>query len=128
MVQELNYTAETFDICVDGKTYAVNTSRLYIIQRMQQFCESVSAKPKADIVGFVEEMYKYLKAILGEDVFASVFAGKEYDVVFLSEFGVYLAEMAKPHIQKVTERLAKLSEKYSRDNLNEPADPQIAES
>lgn len=128
MVQEFNYTAETFDICVDGKTYPVSTSKLYLIQKMQQLCDETAQKNSNDVVGFIENIYEYLKKILGEDVFAGVFEGKEYDVVFLSEFCVYLAEMAKPHMQAVTDRLMKISQKYSKDNLNEPADTQTSEN
>ena len=126
MVKELNYQAETFDICVDGKTYPVSTSKLFLIQRMQELCDETSKSESPDIVGFIEKIYEYLKKILGEDVFNSIFEGKEYDVVFMSEFCCYLSEMAKPEMKSVVDRLSKVSQKYSKENLNEPADPQTA--
>ena len=128
MVQEFNYTAETFDICVDGKTYPVSTSKLFLIQKMQQLCDETAESESKDIVGFIEKIYDYMKKILCEDVFASIFAGKEYDIVFLSEFCVYLAEQAGPHMRAVEDRMMKLSQKYSRNNLNEPADTQTSGS
>lgn len=126
MVQDFNYTAETFDISVDGKTYPVSTSKLFLVQRMQQLCDETSKSGSVDIIGFVEKIYDCLKKILGEDVFASIFAGKEYDVVFMSEFCCYLSEKARPQMKSVSDRLSKISQKYSVENLNEPADPQTA--
>lgn len=126
MVKEFNYQAETFEICVDGKTYPVSTSKLFLIQRMQELCDETSKSESPDIVGFIEKIYEYLKKILGKDVFNSIFENKEYDVVFMSEFCCYLSEMAKPEMKSVADRLAKVSQKYSKENLNEPADPQTA--
>lgn len=126
MVQDFNYKAETFDISVDGKTYPVSTSKLFLVQRMQQLCDETSKSGSVDIIGFVEKIYDCLKKILGEDVFASIFAGKEYDVVFMSEFCCYLSEQARPQMKSVSDRLSKISQKYSVENLNEPADPQTA--
>lgn len=128
MVQDFNYKAETFDISVDGKTYPVSTSKLFLVQRMQQLCDETSKSGSVDIIGFVEKIYDCLKKILGEDVFASIFAGKEYDVVFMSEFCCYLSEQARPQMKSVSDRLSKISQKYSVENLNEPADPQTAEN
>lgn len=128
MVQEFTYQAETFEICVDGKTYPVSTSKLFLIQRMQQLCDETSKSESPDIIGFVEKIYDILKKILGEDVFNSIFAGKEYDVVFMSEFCCYLSEMASPQMKSVADRLAKITQKYSKDNLNEPADPQTTDN
>jgi len=128
MVQEFTYQAETFEICVDGKTYPVSTSKLFLIQRMQQLCDETSKSESPDIIGFVEKIYEILKKILGEDVFNSIFAGKEYDVVFMSEFCCYLSEMASPQMKSVADRLAKITQKYSKDNLNEPADPQTTDN
>ena len=73
MVKEFNYQAETFDICVDGKTYPVSTSKLFLIQRMQELCDETSKSNSSDIIGFVEKIYEILKKILGEDVFNSIF-------------------------------------------------------
>lgn len=126
MVKEFNYQAETFDICVDGKTYPVSTSKLFLIQRMQELCDETSKSNSPDIIGFVEKIYEILKKILGEDVFNSIFENKEYDVVFMSEFCCYLSEMASPQMKSVADRLSKITQKYSKDNLNEPADPQTA--
>lgn len=126
MVKEFNYQAETFDICVDGKTYPVSTSKLFLIQRMQELCDETSKSNSPDIIGFVEKIYDILKKILGEDVFNSIFENKEYDVVFMSEFCCYLSEMASPQMKSVADRLSKITQKYSKDNLNEPADPQTA--
>lgn len=126
MVQEFNYTAETFEICVDGKTYPVSTSKLFLIQRMQQLCEETSKSGSVDIIGFVEKIYECLKKILGEDVFSGIFAGKEYDVVFMSEFCCYLSEQARPQMKSVSDRLSKISQKYSLENLNEPSDTQTS--
>ena len=128
MVQDFNYKAETFDISVDGKTYPVSTSKLFLVQRMQQLCDETSKSGSVDIIGFVEKIYDCLKKILGEDVFASIFASKEYDVVFMSEFCCYLSEQARPQMKSVSDRLSKISQKYSVENLNEPADPQTAEN
>ena len=126
MVKELNYQAETFDICVDGNTYPVSTSKLFLIQRMQDTCDELSKEEKPDIPGFMEKIYENLKKILGEDVFKSVFKNKEYDILFMSEFCCYLSEEAKPHMKSVIDRLSSVSQKYSRENLNEPVDPQTA--
>lgn len=128
MVKELNYQAETFDICVDGKTYPVSTSKLFLIQRMQELCDETSKSESPDIVGFMEKIYDSLKKILGEDVFNSIFEKKEYDVVFMSEFCCYLSEMARPQMKSVADRLARVSQKYSKDNLNEPSDPQTPDN
>lgn len=126
MVKELNYQAETFDICVDGNTYPVSTSKLFLIQRMQDTCDELSKEEKPDIPGFIEKIYENLKKILGEDVFKSIFKNKEYDILFMSEFCCYLSEEAKPHMKSVLDRLSKVSQKYSKENLNEPSDPQTA--
>lgn len=126
MVNEFKYQAETFDICVDGKTYPVSTSKLFLIQRMQDTCDELSKEEKPDIPLFIEKIYENLKKILGEDVFKSIFEDKEYDIVFMSEFCCYLSEMAKPHMKSVVDRLSKVSQKYSKENLNEPVDTQTA--
>lgn len=128
MVQEFNYTAETFDICVDGKTYPVSTSKLFLIQRMQDTCDELSKTEKPDIPGFMDNIYDILKKILGIDVFNDIFQKNEYDILYLSEFCCYLSEQASPKMKSVFDRLSKLSEKYSRNNLNEPADTQASES
>lgn len=128
MVKEFNYQAETFEICVDGKTYPVSTSKLFLIQRMQELCDETSKSEKPDIVGFIEKIYEYLKKILGESVFDSIFENKEYDVVFMSEFCCYLSEMARPQMKSVADRLSRVSQKYSTENLNEPSDTQTSEN
>ena len=128
MVQEFNYTAETFDICVDGKTYPVSTSKLFLIQRMQDTCDELSKTDKPDLPGFMDNIYDILKKILGIDVFNDIFQKNEYDILHLSEFCCYLSEQASPKMKSVFDRLSKLSEKYSRNNLNEPADTQASES
>lgn len=126
MVKEFNYQAETFDICVDGKTYPVSTSKLFLVQRMQDICDELSKSEKPDIPGFMDKIYDNLKKILGVDVFNEIFNNKEYDLVFMSEFCGYLSETAAPQMQSVLDRISRVSQKYSKDNLNEPADPQTA--
>lgn len=66
MVKEFNYQAETFEICVDGKTYPVSTSKLFLIQRMQELCDETSKSESPDIVGFIEKIYEYLKKFLAK--------------------------------------------------------------
>ena len=124
MVKDFTYQAETFDICVDGKTYPVSTSKLFLIQRMQDICDETSKSDKKDIVGFMESICECLKKILGDVSFNAIFENKEYDVVFLAEFCSYLSEMASPQMEAVSNRLSKVSQKYSTENLNEPADTQ----
>lgn len=128
MVNEFNYRAETFDICVDGTTYPVNTSKLFLIQKMENICENVSKEEKPDIIGFMDNIYDCLKKILGEDVFNSIFKEKEYDIVFMAEFCNYLSEISAPQVKTVVTRLSKASQKYNTENLNEPADTQTAEN
>lgn len=128
MVQEFNYTAETFDISVDGKTYPVSTSKLFLIQRMQDVCDELGKSEKPDIPGFMDKIYEILKKILGNEIFIDIFQKNEYDIVYLSEFCAYLSETASPKMKSVFDRLSSISSKYSRNNLNEPADTQTAES
>lgn len=128
MVNEFKYQAETFDICVDGKIYPVSTSKLFLIQRMQDICESLPKNEKPDIPGFMDKIYECLKKILCEDVFNAVFENREYDINFMSEFCSYLSAEASPHMKSVVDRLAKISQKYNTENLNEPADTQTTEN
>ena len=128
MVQEFNYTAETFDICVDGKTYPVSTSKLFLVQRMQDTCDELSKSEKPDIPGFMDKIYEILKKILGVEIFNEIFNGKEYDILYMSEFCCYLSNVASPKMKSVMDRLSMVSQKYSVENLNEPADPQTAEN
>lgn len=128
MVQEFNYTAETFDICVDGKTYPVSTSKLFLVQRMQDTCDELSKSQKPDIPGFMDKIYDILKKILGAEIFNEIFNGKEYDILYMSEFCCYLSKVASPKMKSVIDRLSMVSQKYSVENLNEPADPQTAEN
>ena len=128
MVQEFNYTAETFDICVDGKTYPVSTSKLFLVQRMQDTCDELSKSQKPDIPGFMDKIYDILKKILGAEIFNEIFNGKEYDLLYMSEFCCYLSKVASPKMKSVIDRLSMVSQKYSVENLNEPADPQTAEN
>lgn len=126
MVNEFKYQAETFDICVDGKIYPVSTSKLFLIQRMQDTCDELSKEEKPDIPGFMEKIYEILKKILGEDTFNAIIEKYEYDLIHMIEFCTYLAKEASPHMQSVLNRLSKVSQKYNKENLNEPADTQIA--
>lgn len=126
MVQELNYQAETFDISVDGNKYPVSTSKLFLIQRMQDTCDELKKSARPNIPEFMDKIYDTLKKILGVDIFASIFKDREYDILFLSEFCCYLSEVASPRMDAVINRMTNISKKYSVENLNEPADPQIA--
>lgn len=128
MVEEFTYQAETFDICVGGKTYPVSTSKLFLIQRMQDICDELGNSEKPNVPEFMDKIYDNLKKILGADAFNCIFADHEYDLIFMSEFCGYLAKTASPHMQSVLDRLSKVSQKYSKDNLNEPIDPQVAEN
>ena len=124
MVQEFNYKAETFDISVDGTTYPVSTSKLFLIQRMRDICEDLKNSQKPNIPEFMDKIYDTLKKILGADVFGQIFKDKEYDIVFMTEFCCYLSEVASPRMNSVIDRISTISKKYSVDNLNEPSDPQ----
>lgn len=128
MVEELSYKAETFDICVDGKTYPVSASKLFLVEKMRELCIELSEQEKPKIVVFMEKIYDVLKKILGEEIYSQIFADKEYDVEFMSAFCCYLSKMAKPQMQSVVDRLSKITQKYSVDNLNEPVDTQTAEN
>lgn len=128
MVNEFKYQAETFEISVDGNVYPVSTSKLFLIQRMQDICDECSEAKKKDIPGFMDKIYDCLKKILGEQIFTEIFNGKEYDIIFMAEFCGYLSEQASPHMQSVFDRLSNVSKKYNKANLNEPADPQTTEN
>lgn len=128
MVNDFKYQAETFDISVDGNVYPVSTSKLFLIQRMQDICQTLGKVEKPDIPGFMDKIYDCLKKIFGDTVFDLIFKDREYDIVFMAELCSYLTEQANPHMQSVIDRLSNVSKKYSKDNLNEPVDPQTTEN
>jgi len=127
MTKNFVYNAETFNICVNGKNYEVNTSKLILIQKMQTLCEKAAGADKREIIDFIDALYDCLNKILGKSVFDEIFNDKLYDLIFLTDFCVYLAQEAAPHFSAINKRFADISAKYSKDNLNESVNSPIAD-